>query len=192
MLKSITLYIARSLEAITEWTGKIIAWLTLLMVLAVITVLILRNIFHISAIPLQESVSYMHAIIFMLGAAFTLKHNDHVRVDVFYQTFSDKTKAVIDSLGFLLLLLPVSLFIFIYCIDYVVFNWELKEGSNQIGGLPYLYLLKSLLIIMPIALILQGMAQLLTNISFLIGWIQSPYQKAADPILQDTVETSHV
>lgn len=174
MLKIATLKTLSLLDAFTEWTGRIIAWLTLLMVLAVILVLVLRNWFDLSAIALQESVSYMHAIVFMLGAAFALKHNDHVRVDVFYQNFSLKKKAIINMLGFLVLLVPVCLFIFIYCKDYVLFNWALKEGSNQPGGLPFLYLLKTLLLAMPVTLIIQGLADFLKCFSFLVGWLPAP------------------
>jgi len=174
MLKTATLKLLTILDNFTEWTGRIIAWLTLLMVLAIILVLILRNWFDLSAIALQESVSYMHAAVFMLGAAFALKHNDHVRVDVFYQHFSLKKKAVINMLGFLFLLLPVCLFIFIYCKDYVLFNWALKEGSNQPGGLPFLYLLKTLLLAMPVTLIIQGFADFLKSLSFLAGWLAAP------------------
>ena len=191
-MKQIIFKLVHFFELVTEWTGKLIAWLTLFMVLAVIAVLILRNFFEISAIALQESVSYMHAMVFMLGAAFTLKHNDHVRVDVFYHRFSDKKKAWVDNLGFLLLLLPVCLFIFIYCKDYVMFNWELKEGSNQPGGLPYLYMLKGLLLAMPVAVIIQGLAQFLTNSMYLLGWRESPYANSSPDTTQAIKEANHV
>lgn len=187
MLKSTFKHAINTLNIFTEWTGKLIAWFSLFMVLAVVIVIILRNLFEISAIPLQESISYMHAIVFMLGAAFTLKHNDHVRVDVFYQNFSPHKKAVVDIAGFVFLLLPVCLFIYFYCIDYVLFNWSLKEGSNQPGGLPYLYILKGLLVAMPITLVLQGLAQTLSNLSFLFGWFESPHQTS-----DASSEASHV
>lgn len=180
MLKVITLKTQTLLDTTIEWTGRIISWLTLFMVLTVILVLILRNWFDLSAIALQESVSYMHAAVFMLGAAFALKHNDHVRVDVFYQNFSPKKKAVVNIFGFILLLLPVCLFIFIYCKDYVLFSWALGEGSNQPGGIPYLYILKSLLLAMPVALIIQGFADFLKCVTFLVGWTDAPAFIAAD------------
>lgn len=180
MLKATTLKLQIILDTVTEWTGRIVSWLTLFMVLTVTLVLILRNWFDLSAIALQESVNYMHAAVFMLGAAFALKHNDHVRVDVFYQNFSAKKKAVINILGFLFLLLPVCLFIFIYCKDYVLFSWALNEGSNQPGGIPYMYLLKSLLLAMPITLIIQGFADSLKCLSYLLGWTAPPALLASD------------
>ena len=175
MVKRPFLALIHLLESITEWTGKLISWLTLFMVLVVVAVLILRNIFGFSAIPLQESVTYMHAIVFMLGAAYTLKHSDHVRVDVFYHRFSNRTKAIVDLLGFLLLLLPVCIFLIVYCLDYVIFNWKIKEGSSQPGGLPYLYMLKALLLALPITLIIQGTAQFLHNLGYLLGWVSLPH-----------------
>ena len=174
MLKKTTLTIQKTLDSVIEWTGRIISWLTLFMVLTVILVLILRNWFELGAIALQESVNYMHATVFMLGASFALKHNDHVRVDVFYQRFSAKKKAIVNIIGFFFLLLPVCLFIFIYCKDYVLFSWALKEGSNQPGGIPYMYLLKSLLLAMPITLFIQGFADTLKYVSFLLGWTEKP------------------
>lgn len=175
MVKRPILALIHILESFTEWTGKLISWLTLFMVLVVVAVLLLRNVFGFSAIPLQESVTYMHAIVFMLGAAYTLKHNDHVRVDVFYHRFSHRTKALVDMAGFLILLLPVCVFLIIYSLDYVIFNWKIKEGSSQPGGLPYLYMLKTLLLALPISLIIQGLAQFLHNLAYLIGWKTLPH-----------------
>lgn len=174
MLKSTTLTLTRLLDCFTEWMGRLIAWLTLFMVITVVLVLVLRNWFDLSAIALQESVTYMHAIVFMLGAAYALKHNDHVRVDVFYQNFSPKKKAVVNIVGFLCLLLPVCVFIFIYCKDYVAFSWALNEGSNQPGGIPLMYVLKTLLLAMPLALILQGLSDSMKCMIFLAGWSSPP------------------
>ncbi len=174
MLKSTTLTLTRLLDCFTEWMGRLIAWLTLFMVITVVLVLVLRNWFDLSAIALQESVTYMHAIVFMLGAAYALKHNDHVRVDVFYQNFSPKKKAVVNIVGFLCLLLPVCVFIFIYCKDYVAFSWALNEGSNQPGGIPLMYALKTLLLAMPLALILQGLSDSMKCMIFLAGWSSQP------------------
>lgn len=180
MLKTATLNLTHFLDSFTQWTGRVISWLTLFMVITVVLVLILRNWFDLSAIALQESVTYMHATVFMLGAAFALKHNDHVRVDVFYQNFSEKKKAWVNIVGFACLMLPVCIFIFIYCKDYVLFSWALKEGSNQPGGIPFMYGLKTLLLAMPIALIIQGLADSLKCLAFLLGWHQAPTFIASD------------
>lgn len=193
MLKTATLNLTYFLDSFTEWTGRIISWLTLFMVITVVLVLMLRNWFDLSAIALQESVTYMHAIVFMLGAAYALKHNDHVRVDVFYQNFSEKKKAWVNIAGFLILLLPVCSFIFIYCKDYVLFSWALNEGSNQPGGIPLMYGLKTLLLAMPVALAIQGFADSLKCVTFLMGWGEAPDFIASNSELPNqSEEHSHV
>lgn len=171
---SILSAISSLIEAIIEWAGKIVAWLTLFMLLAVVLVLILRHGFDLSAIPLKESVTYMHALVFMVGAAYTLKHNEHVRVDVFYQKFSPRKKAWVEILGFLFLLTPVCWFIYHYSYQTVAFNWALETGSNDPGGIPYLYALMGLLLVLPVSLFLQGLASTIKNWLFLAGHGENP------------------
>ena len=111
----------------------------------------------------------MHALVFMLGAAYTLKHNGHVRVDIFYQRCSTKTKAWIDCLGTLFLLLPVSGFIILSSWEYVADSWAIQESSRNSGGLPGVYLLKSSIILMSGLLILQSIALFLQNLLIALG-----------------------
>ena len=156
-------------NTLNEWIGKSIAWFTLAMVLTTFTIVILRYFFDIGWIALQESVTYMHSIVFMLGAAYTLKHNGHVRVDIIYQRCSPKTQAWVDCLGTLLLLLPVSGFIIWSSWEYVADSWIIRESSRNSGGLPGLFLLKSCLIVMAALLILQGLALFLQNLFAALG-----------------------
>ena len=146
------------LEQTSELSGRFIAWLTLFIVLVTFIVVVLRYAFDIGSIALQESISYMHAFVFMLGAAYTLKHDGHVRVDIFYRKMSTTKKAWVDLLGTLLLLFPVCLFILISSWDYVLTSWSLLEESGEAGGLAYVYILKTSLLIMPVLLMLQGTA----------------------------------
>ena len=146
------------LDRISELSGRGVAWLTLLMVILTFLIVVLRYGFDSGWIALQESVSWLHACVFMLGASYALKRDSHVRVDIFYQQFSRRGRAWVDLLGSLLLLLPVCLFIFYASWDYVLDAWEIGEGSAETGGLPALYLLKSLLLMMPVLLILQALA----------------------------------
>ena len=134
------------------------------MVLVTFFIVVMRYVFNEGSIALQESVVYMHALVFMLGAAYTLQKNEHVRVDIFYRKMSPRIKALINILGILILLLPVCGFIFWSSWEYVLDAWELKEGSREAGGLPWLYLLKSSILIMSALLILQGIAELLKNL----------------------------
>ena len=161
------------LDIISEKTGQFISWFTLLMVIFTFAVVVLRYGFDLGWIALQESVTYLHALIFMLGAAYTLKRDTHVRVDIFYQNFGSKGQAWVNLLGSLFLLFPVCIFIFWVSWNYVGASWGVNESSAEAGGLPWLYLLKTLLLIMPALLILQGLAQALRAIQVLRGHISA-------------------
>ena len=124
------------IDTLNEWIGKSVAWLTLAMVLVTFIVVILRYAFNLGWIALQESVNYMYAVLFMLGIGYTLKHDAHVRVDIFYQRLSPAHRAWVDLIGTLLLLLPVTLFILWSSWSYVSASWAITEPSSQTGGLP--------------------------------------------------------
>jgi TRAP-type mannitol/chloroaromatic compound transport system permease small subunit len=160
---------AKRLGLINEWTGRVVAWLTLLMVIITFTVVVLRYGFDLGSIALQESIIYLHALNFMLGAAFTLKRDAHVRVDIFYQKMGPRGRALVDLLGTLLLLLPVCGFIFWSSWDYVADAWAVREASGEAGGLPFVYLLKSILLLMPSLLIVQGAVIIMTSVLILQG-----------------------
>lgn len=160
--------LAAVIDTISDLMGRTIAWLTLLMVLVTCGVVAARYVFSFGSIALQESVMYMHATVFMLGVAFTLKEQGHVRVDVFYERFPPKVKVLVDIAGHLFFLIPVSLFILWTSYDYVSFSWSLKEASGQPGGLPGVFLVKTLIPIMSLALLLQGLAEILRGINTLV------------------------
>ncbi len=162
--------IAQRIDQVSEWTGRAIAWLTLGMVIVTFTVVLLRYLFNIGWIALQESITYMHALVFMLGTAYTLRHDGHVRVDIFYQKFSPRGRAWVDLFGTLFLLLPVTLFIAWISWEYVATAWALKEGSRETGGLPGVYLLKSAIPLMAVLLLLQGVSLALRSLLVLYGY----------------------
>lgn len=151
------------LEQISEQTGRAVAWLILLMVIITFLVVVLRYVFNTGWIALQESITYLHAFVFMLGAAYTLKHEGHVRVDIFYRKMAPSRQAMVDFFGCLLLLIPVCLFITISSWDYVLTSWSLMEGSQEAGGLPFVYLLKTSMLLMTLLILIQGLAQLLSS-----------------------------
>ena len=159
--------LAASLEKISVWTGQTISWLTLLMVFLTFAIVVLRYGFNLGWIAMQESVIAMYALVFLLGIPYTLKHDGHVRVDIFYSQMSERSKAWVNLLGTLFLLLPVSLFIAWVSWDYVAASWALKEESGEAGGLPGVYLLKSSILMMTALLLIQGISQLLVTIAFL-------------------------
>ena len=149
---------AARLETFIEHSGRAIAWLTLAMVLTMFAVVVLRFVFDSGWIWLQESVNYMHAYVFMLGAAYTLKHDGHVRVDILYQAMPAKWQSRVDLFGSLFLLLPFCAFIFYVSWDEVVKSWQALEPSQQTGGLDFAYILKTSMLLMPLLLLIQGTA----------------------------------
>jgi TRAP-type mannitol/chloroaromatic compound transport system permease small subunit len=164
--------IANKLDRFAERTGRFIAWLTLGMVGITFTVVVLRYLFNSGSIALQESITYLHATLFMLGAAWTLKQDGHVRVDIFYSKQSRRTRAWIDLAGTLLLLFPVCGFILFSSLDYVAASWSVQEGSQEAGGLDAVFLLKTAIPVMAVLLMLQGCAIILNNILVITGNIQ--------------------
>jgi len=161
--------IANKLDWFAERTGRFIACLTLGMVVITFTVVVLRYLFHSGSIALQESITYLHATLFMLGAAWTLKQDGHVRVDIFYSKHSRRTRAWIDLVGTLLLLFPVCGFILFSSLDYVAASWSVQEGSQEAGGLDAVFLLKTTIPVMAVLLMLQGCAIILNNILIITG-----------------------
>ncbi|MDH5471808.1 MAG: TRAP transporter small permease subunit [Gammaproteobacteria bacterium] len=157
----------QQIENFIDFTGRAVSWLTLGMVLTTFLVVFLRYIFDTGAIALQESISYMHALVFLIGAAYTLKYNEHVRVDIFYHKLNLKQQALIDLLGHLFVLFPVMIFIFWISREYVFESWSVFESSRETGGLPGLFLLKSCILIMAALLLLQSFALILKSIATL-------------------------
>ena len=147
------------IDVLTDIVGRAIAWLTFAMVLVTVTVVVLRYGFDTGAVRMQESVTYMHALVFMLGIPFALRHGAHVRVDLFYSRIGDRQRAVIDLCGHLLLLAPVAAYIFVSSLDYVAASWRVREASAEVGGIPGVFLLKTLIPAMAALLFLQGIAE---------------------------------
>jgi TRAP-type mannitol/chloroaromatic compound transport system permease small subunit len=161
--------LSTALGRIAETVGNTAAWLALALVLVTFTVVVLRYLFQLGWIAMQESILYLHASLFLLGAAYTLKRDGHVRVDIFYRGFTPRRKALVDLLGSVLLLLPVCSFLLWVSWDYVAGAWALREGSPEAGGLPFVYLLKTLIPLAAALLILQGVSQALASLSTLVG-----------------------
>lgn len=157
------------LDSIAEFTGTTTAWLTGIMVLIACIVVTLRHLFGIGSVGLQESVTYMHAMVFMLGAAYALKTGDHVRVDIFFRAFSAQKRAWVEVLGSLLFTLPVMIFIGWGSVDFVRESWRIGEGSTDSGGLGGVYLLKTLIPLMAVSVSLQAIAEMLRNLLVLMN-----------------------
>ena len=161
--------LTRLLDRMTEVLGRTIAWLTLIMVVATVIVVVLRYGFDSGAIALQESVTYLHACVFMLGIPYALKHGAHVRVDILYARLPDHRRTVVDLIGHLLFLIPVAILILVTSLDYVAGAWRVREGSPEVGGIPAVYLLKTLIPVMACLLLLQGVAEISRGLLTLRG-----------------------
>lgn len=156
--------IAQWINQLNYRMGQMISWLTLILVALVIIVVLSRYLLGIGSIAVQESVTYVHAVIFMLGLAFTLQRGGHVRVDIFYRDFSARRKAIVDLIGTVIFLLPFCGLILFGSWDYVMASWSIKESSSETGGIAAVYLLKTLMLFMPITLALQGLAQIIDSV----------------------------
>jgi len=153
--------LARVIDAVNARFGQACAWLTLFLVIGTAIVVVLRYGFGIGATALQEAVLYAHALVFMGAAAWVLQRNGHVRVDIFYQRFTPRHQALVEVLGTLLFLLPVCLFLGWASWDYVANSWATLEGSSESGGLKFVYLQKSIILVLVICLMLQGVSEII-------------------------------
>jgi TRAP-type mannitol/chloroaromatic compound transport system permease small subunit len=154
-------------ESISVLSGQAVAWLTFFMVLVTFVIVVLRYVFGLGFIWLQESLTWMHAAVFMLGAAYTLQQDEHVRVDVFYRGMSEHRRAWVDLVGTVIFIFPFCGLLFLESLDYVLDSWNTREVSRNAGGLPYpaVPVLKSLLLLMPLAVALQGVSIVARNLA---------------------------
>jgi TRAP-type mannitol/chloroaromatic compound transport system permease small subunit len=158
-----------TIENFIDWSGRTVSWLSLLLVLVTFIVVVLRYVFDDGSIALQESTTYLHASVFLVGMAYTMQQDAHVRVDIFYTRFSTQTKAWVDLFGAVFLLLPFMLFISWISWSYIIDSWSVFEGSREAGGLPGVFLLKSLILVMTFLLSLQTFAQITRNIQTILN-----------------------
>ena len=157
------------LDRISTAVGRAASWLTLFMVLVTFVVVVMRYVFDAGLIWVQESVTWMHAVVFMLGAAYTLRDEEHVRVDVFYRNMSPRRRAWVDLIGVAIFLLPLCVFLAWNSLDFVAQSWRIREMSRESGGLPYPFvpMLKSVLLLMPLAVAMQGLSLFLKSLKAL-------------------------
>ena len=143
--------------------GKFFSWALLVMVILTFIIVVLRYVFNIGFIWMQELVRYLYAGVFMLCAAYTLAEDEHVRVDIFYSKLKNNDKNLINLIGSIIFLIPVCISIIFYSFTYVVNSWTQLEGSLEERGLHAVYLLKSLIWIFAITLLLQGIYIIIKN-----------------------------
>lgn len=161
--------VSRGIDQLNERIGRTAAWLALGMVVVQFIVVLLRYVFGVGSIYLQESIVYMHGTMFMVGAGYTLLHNHHVRVDVFYREASARWRAMVDLAGVVLFLIPVCVLITVYSWPYITKAWAVREGSIESSGIQGVYLLKTIILVFTALMVLQGISLALKSVLRLAG-----------------------
>ncbi len=169
------------IDTLNEHVGRVVSLLALLMVLVQFIVVLQRYVFGIGSIWMQESIVYMHSFLFMLVAGYTLLHNGHVRVDVFYRTMSPRAKAWVDLLGTIFLIWPLCYLIFKVSLPYVEASWAVREGSRETSGIQGVFILKSVILAFVVLLALQSLSLLIHALRILSG-AEKPVEEAS-PLL---------
>jgi TRAP-type mannitol/chloroaromatic compound transport system permease small subunit len=152
------LRLAAWIDALNEALGRAVAWLVLIMALVQFATVLTRYVYGVGSIWLQESVIYLHATLFLLAMGYALRHDAHVRVDVWYRGASARAKAIVDLVGAVVFLLPFTALVFTEALPYVMRSWRILEGSRETGGIAAVYLLKSLILVFAVTLGLQGVS----------------------------------
>jgi len=156
--------LAQRIDRFIERMGNAIAWLTLGMVLVGVVVVVLRYVFSMGFTWLQELQTYMHAAVFLLGAAYALRNDAHVRLDIFYAKRSPRTRALVNLVGTTLFIIPLCVLILYQSFDYVVNSWKMLEASQHMRGLPAVFILKTFIWLFALTLILQSISHIVRNV----------------------------
>ncbi|SDF79766.1 TRAP-type mannitol/chloroaromatic compound transport system, small permease component [Limimonas halophila] len=161
--------LVRGIDRLNEGVGRGAAWLTILLVLVQFVVVILRYVFGVGSLWLQELIVYLHAFNFMLGSGYTLLHDGHVRVDILYRGAAMRHKAWVDLLGSIVLLIPVCVLIFLYSYPYVANAWASFEGSEETSGIQAVFLLKTVILAFAVLVGLQALSLAARSLLRLLG-----------------------
>jgi len=163
---------SRAIDAANDGIGRFVAWFALAMVLIQTVVVLQRYVFGVNFIWLQESVMYLHGFLFLLASGYTLLHNGHVRVDVFYREAGVLPRAIIDFAGCYVFLFPVMLVVLEVTYPYVRISWIVSEGSAETSGIPGIYLLKTVILGFAALLLAQGLSMAIKQAFILTGVVK--------------------
>jgi TRAP-type mannitol/chloroaromatic compound transport system permease small subunit len=158
------------IDGLSDKIGRLVGWLTTLMVLVVFYDTVMRYAFNKGNVALQELEWHLFAIIFLIGAAYTLKEGGHVRVDIIFVNLSEKTKAWIDLLGVFIFLIPFCVAVIVSTQGFILNSWAVKEISPDPGGLPARYLLKAMIPLGFFLLIVQGFSEAVKKFMVITGY----------------------
>ena len=162
--------LSRRIDAINEFVGVAVSWVALLMVLTQFVVVVMRYVFGVGSVIMQESIVYMHATLFLVVAGYTLLHNGHVRCDIFYAAATPKRKALIDLCGVFVFLIPLCSLLWWVSWPYVSAAWAVLEGSPEgMLGIPGVYLLKTTILVFAGLVFMQGLSMAAHSLLVLAG-----------------------
>jgi TRAP-type mannitol/chloroaromatic compound transport system permease small subunit len=179
--------LARSIDRLNSVIGQATAWLALIMVLVQFLVVVLRYVFGLGFIWMQESIVYMHGLLFMVGAGYTLLQDGHVRVDVFYREATRRRKAWVNLLGTIFFLIPFCILIIWVSWPYVQNSWRVFEGSKETSGIQGIYLLKTVILVFAGLVVLQGVSVAARSILTLAGF-EDDEDRAGGPPPRDSAQ----
>jgi len=155
---SVLTSLSRSIDRVNTLVGRAVSWLVLAMVLAQFGIVVMRYVFGAGSLAMYEIVVYLHGVLFMMAAAYTLAEDGHVRVDIFYREARSRTQALVNIAGVILMLWPTCALILYLAWPYVARSWSVLEGSRETSGLPGVFLFKTVILVFAAMLILQGLS----------------------------------
>ncbi|MBL4603053.1 MAG: TRAP transporter small permease subunit [Emcibacteraceae bacterium] len=162
--------LARGMDAVNEMIGKITSWATLTLVIVQFAIVMMNYLYSEGMIAVQESLTYMHSLVFLGAAGYTLLHNGHVRVDIFYTNMTERGKAYVNLIGSVIILFPVLICIGVYALPFVAQSWEILEGSIETSGLHLVYILKSMILLFVVSTFIQGISISLHSLLVILGY----------------------
>lgn len=157
-------YLTRIIDLINEWSGRVVMWLALLLFVITAYETIQRYLFRVTSVALQETTWHLYAFLFLLGMAYTLKHDRHVRVDIFYDRMSGRLKAWTNLFGMVVLILPFCLLIIYFSWSFMLTAYQIGERSGDPGGLPARWILKAAIPVGFGLLLLQGISEIFKSL----------------------------
>jgi len=151
----------KTVDLINRRVGRAVSWLVLGVVLLQFCVVVFRYLFGVNSAEVQEIITIMHGVVFMLAAAWVLQSDKHVRVDIFYHDAAPRNKMRVNIAGTLLFLLPTMVIILVYGFPYVAESWQVLEGSPEASGVRLRYLQKAAILVFALMMMMQGLSVLL-------------------------------
>ena len=155
------------IDNITESIGNFLSYVLFLMVTLIVISILLRFIFNIGNIAIQELIMYLHALLFMFGISYAYKEDSHVKIDILSNNISPKNSQILSIIGFIFFVMPFAIFLIYISTDMTMRSWSILEGSSEAGGLDLVFVLKTIIPLTGILILLQGISKLLKNIESL-------------------------